>query len=71
MINTTFRHRVFSALEENVHLRGREFFLQADQGRVVLRGRVRSYYQKQMAQEALRGVDGVNEIANELEVLPV
>jgi osmotically-inducible protein OsmY len=29
---------------------------------------VSSYFQKQMAQEALRHVDGVAEIANELEV---
>jgi osmotically-inducible protein OsmY len=71
MIDTTLHHRVFSALEENVHLRGPKFFLEAEQGRVILRGKVRSYYQKQMAQEAIRHVDGVSEISNELEVLPV
>jgi len=71
MINTTLHHRVFSALEENVHLRGRQFFLEAEQGRITLRGKVRSYYQKQMAQEAVRKVDGVDEISNELEVLQV
>ncbi len=69
MINTNLRHRVFSALEGNVHLRGREFSLEADQGRVTLRGKVRSYYQKQMAQEAVRYLDGVNEVKNEVEVL--
>ena len=68
MINTTLHYRVFSALEENVHLRGRRLHLEADQGRVTLRGVVRSYFQKQMAQEAIRHVDGVNEITNELEV---
>jgi osmotically-inducible protein OsmY len=30
---------------------------------------VRSYFQKQMAQEALKDVDGVDEVLNELEVL--
>ncbi len=35
---------------------------------MVLRGVVRSYYQKQMAQEMLKNVDGVNEIENQLEV---
>jgi osmotically-inducible protein OsmY len=29
---------------------------------------VRSYFQKQMAQEAVRRIDGVSEILNELEV---
>ena len=33
-----------------------------------LRGVVNTYFQKQMAQEAIRHVDGVAEIANELEV---
>ena len=33
-----------------------------------LAGVVRSYYQKQMAQEMLKNVDGVNEIENQLEV---
>ena len=71
MINTTLHHRVFNALEENVHLRGRQFYLEAEQGRVTLRGVVRSYYQKQMAQEAIRNLDGVNEITNELEVCQI
>jgi osmotically-inducible protein OsmY len=35
---------------------------------VILRGKVGSYFQKQMAQEALRGVDGVEAIENCLEV---
>ena len=35
---------------------------------MTLRGVVQSYFQKQMAQEALRHVDGVHEILNELEV---
>ncbi|NLE36737.1 MAG: BON domain-containing protein [Pirellulaceae bacterium] len=68
MINTTLHHRAFSALEQNVHLRGRRLHLEAERGRITLRGVVRSYYQKQMAQEAVRHVDGVDEITNELEV---
>jgi osmotically-inducible protein OsmY len=35
---------------------------------VILRGVVRSYFQKQMAQEAVRRISGVEEIHNELEV---
>lgn len=68
MIEKTLHHRVNTALEENAHLRGRRFRFEANRGRVTLKGVVRSYFQKQMAQEAIRNVDGVHEIANELEV---
>ena len=37
-------------------------------GRVVLLGKVSSFYQKQMAQELVRSVRGVGEIENQLEV---
>jgi osmotically-inducible protein OsmY len=37
-------------------------------GRVVLRGVVPSYYQKQVAQEVVRMVDGVERVDNQLEV---
>jgi len=42
--------------------------LEARQGRIILRGTVASYYQKQMAQETLRKIDGVEEIENHLQV---
>lgn len=60
--------RVLVALESNPHLPRRNLRFEAQHGRVVLRGTVQSYYQKQMAQEMLRGVDGVSEIDNRLEV---
>lgn len=60
--------KVLTALERNPHFTTRNLRLETDQGRVTLRGVVRSYYQKQMAQEAIRHVDGVNEIYNELTV---
>jgi osmotically-inducible protein OsmY len=60
--------RVSSVLERNPHLPHRNLRCEAAEGRVVLRGVVRSYYQKQMAQESLKTVDGVNEIENQLEV---
>ena len=41
---------------------------EAADGHVVLKGHVRSYFQKQMAQEAIRRVDGVQRIENMLEV---
>ena len=61
-------HHVLTALERNPHLSQRTFRFETSEGRVTLRGVVGTYFQKQMAQEALRHVDGVREIANELEV---
>lgn len=68
MIDTTLDHRVLSALETSSHLQGRQLRFEMEKGRITLRGMVRTYFQKQMAQEAIRNIDGVDEIANELEV---
>lgn len=38
------------------------------EGMVFLRGRVNSYYLKQLAQETIRHVVGVEQIVNEIEV---
>ncbi|HUT14032.1 MAG TPA: BON domain-containing protein [Thermoguttaceae bacterium] len=68
MIDTPLDDRVLTALERNPYLARRNLRFETYQGRVVLRGVVGSYFQKQMAQEAVRHIDGVDEIANELEV---
>lgn len=60
--------RVSSVLEQNPHVPHRNLRFEASEGQIVLRGIVRSYYQKQMAQEAVGGVDGVQMIENQLEV---
>ena len=60
--------RVVTALERNPYVAGRTLWLKTEQGHVILRGVVGSYFQKQMAQEAVRGIDGVEQISNELEV---
>ena len=60
--------RVLIALEQNPYLPRRNLRFETAEGRVTLRGVVGSYFQKQMAQEAIRHLDGVEEIANELEV---
>jgi osmotically-inducible protein OsmY len=41
----------------------------AEDGDVQLTGRVGTYYQKQMAQEFLRGLHGIGRICNELQVV--
>ena len=42
--------------------------VEAEDGRIVLKGNVKSFFQKQMAQEAVRRVDGVQQIDNLLQV---
>ncbi len=59
---------VLNALERNPYVPHRTLRFEAAEGRVTLRGSVGTYFQKQMAQEAIRHVAGVQEIANELEV---
>lgn len=60
--------RVDSAIKHSPHLSGHQVFCQEESGVVVLHGRVNSFFQKQMAQEALRKLSGVEKVINELEV---
>ncbi len=60
--------RVDSAIRGNPHLAGNRVFCQEDAGTVVLHGRVGSFFQKQMAQETLKRLAGVEKVINELEV---
>ena len=68
MIEIPLDAKVLTALAQNPYIARRTLRFETFEGRVTLRGVVRSYFQKQMAQEALRHVDGVREITNELEV---
>jgi osmotically-inducible protein OsmY len=68
MIEMPLDDRVLTALERSPYVARRNLRFETSAGRVTLRGVVNTYFQKQMAQEALRYVDGVDEIANELEV---
>ena len=61
-------HRVDKAIQHSPHLAGRHLILETQDGSVTLRGTVDSYFEKQMAQEALRCVEGITEIRNQLEV---
>jgi len=68
MLDTPLHDRVSTALQGNPHVGRRNLRFEASEGRVTLLGVVPTYYQKQMAQEAIRHLDGVEEISNELEV---
>mgnify|MGYP002621692092 CR=1 FL=1 len=56
------------AMSEHPHLKQQKLRFETAAGHVVLRGVVGSYYQKQLAQEAVRQLDGVDTIENYLEV---
>lgn len=60
--------QVSTVLENHPHLPKGALRFDADSGRVTLRGTVRSWYQKQMAQETLKSVRGVDQIENQLVV---
>lgn len=61
--------QVDTILSTSPYLARRKVLLETQSGRVTLRGEVDSFFQKQMAQEAIRRLDGVREIMNELEVV--
>jgi osmotically-inducible protein OsmY len=60
--------RVESALNSHPSIPKRSLRFETREGRVTLHGKVASWYQKQMAQEALRRLDGIHSIDNRLEV---
>ena len=55
-------------LHNDSHIPARQVSCEYDQGILLLRGRLATYYQKQVAQEAVRGLDGVVQIVNNIEV---
>jgi len=60
--------RIEKALARNPYVPKRRLRIETHAGRVIVRGVVHSYFQKQMVQETLRKVEGIEEICNELEV---
>lgn len=63
-----FFEQVHGVLTGSPYLPSKHLRIEAADGLVRLQGTVRSFYQKQMAQELLRRVDGVERIENQLEV---
>jgi osmotically-inducible protein OsmY len=67
-IDTTLAERVEGAIVANPYVSSRHLRFETAGGRVVLSGIVPTYFQKQMAQEIVRRIEGVHEIDNCLEV---
>jgi osmotically-inducible protein OsmY len=64
-IAETAKHRIL----HQAHLTQQRIWCECDQGRLFLRGQVPSFYLKQLAQEAVIGMEGVRQVVNEIEVV--
>jgi osmotically-inducible protein OsmY len=62
---------VESALARSLYLSGRNLRFEVHDDGVILRGVVRSYYHKQLAQESLKSISGISRIHNEIEVVTI
>ncbi|MCA9173206.1 MAG: BON domain-containing protein [Planctomycetales bacterium] len=60
--------RAEEILINSPYLNGQRLRLESHAGQLTLRGHVRTYFQKQMAQESLRRLEGISSIVNQLEV---
>jgi len=65
------RQIVETALVRTLYLAGRKLRFEVREEGLVLQGVVRSYYQKQLAQESLKAIAGMPRIHNEIEVVSV
>lgn len=61
--------RIHLTLSLDPHVGNRQVNFELINRDVLLTGTVRSYYQKQMAQESLRRVEGIGRVVNQLEVV--
>lgn len=67
-IRPSLETRVQKAIARNPHLHQHQLDLTTENGQVLLEGRVQSFFEKQMAQEAIKHIEGVDCIVNQLEV---
>lgn len=65
---TSLSQQAFDAVVCHPHLSQRCVAVQANAGTVRLEGTVHSYFEKQLAQEALRSIEGITAIENQLQV---
>jgi len=65
----TLHQRVEYAIVHNPHLNSCDIHYQTDDaGKLVIEGKAPTYFEKQMAQEVLRNVQGVHSIENDIVV---
>jgi osmotically-inducible protein OsmY len=68
MSTNAIHQQAIDTLVNNPHLRQRRLSLKTVGERVVLKGTVNSFFEKQIAQESLKQVPGIKGIDNQLEV---
>ncbi|MEQ8846314.1 BON domain-containing protein [Botrimarina sp.] len=59
---------VHNALQSSPYVAGARVRVEAGEGRVRLHGDVGTFFEKQMAQEVVRRIDGVQQVENLLQV---
>ena len=67
-VGTNFDIRIDQDLANHPLMKGKNVRIQQEKRRVILEGDVDSYYDKQMLQEVIRRIEGVEEIENRLLV---
>jgi len=69
MSTEQLQDQVASAIRKSSHLSSRRLrYEAAEGGDITLHGTVASYFEKQLAQETIREVDGVGQINNLIQV---
>lgn len=68
VISQPLATQVFDAVVHSPHLNHRQLHIKTEQGQVTIEGTVKSFFEKQMAQETLKKVEGVESIKNQIEV---
>lgn len=66
--NIELRDKVEAAITSDPQLRNKRFRIHSDGDKICLTGQVNTYFEKQLFQEVIRRVNGVQEILNQLEV---
>ena len=56
-------------LQSNPYRAIRAVSCEYDRGQLLLRGRLSSFFHKQLAQEAVANIEGVTQVVNEIEVI--
>ncbi len=60
--------QVQGALSNSPHVPSHQVHVETTDGHVLIEGTVGSFFQKQMAQEVVRRLDGVQHVENQLQV---
>jgi osmotically-inducible protein OsmY len=56
-------------LFQQSHLAMQRIWCEFDEGKLLLRGHVPTFYHKQLAQAAVAGLEGIDQVVNDIEVM--